>query len=345
MSQHITIKDIAREAGVSISLVSFVMNNRIGADGKRKYRVSEDTRDRVLEVARRLNYKPNSAARNLRQGRSHVIGVILSDMSNIFYGVIARQFEELAFQKGYTVLFGSSDENAEKFSTLVQSFLDKAVEGFIVVPCTGSEDTMKMLQNTGIPLVVIDRHQEGIHVPNVYTDNADAMDQALNHLMGQGAKNIAMVSYAMRISSMTDREERFSSFLREKGVEHPEGHIYHLSFDMKPEEIRRVAELLVVGKFDGVVFASNVLAVSVLKLLHRRGIAVMKDVKVVSFDFSNVYGFFQPAIPYIQQPVPEMSAVVANILFSLIEDRQAGRDISGRREVLTYKGTLVRDEA
>ena len=111
----VTIRDIAEKAGVSKSLVSFVMNNSIGADGKKRYRVSDITRERILKVAAEMDYQPNSAARALRKGRSHVIGAILSDMANIFYGIIARELENMAAQHGYTVLFGSTDEDPAKF--------------------------------------------------------------------------------------------------------------------------------------------------------------------------------------------------------------------------------------
>ena len=97
MPKSVTIKDIAAEAGVSIALVSFVMNNRIGSDGKRKYRVNEATREKILEVAGRLNYQPSSAARMLRSGHSKVIGVLLSDISNVFYGEIARSWRKWPF--------------------------------------------------------------------------------------------------------------------------------------------------------------------------------------------------------------------------------------------------------
>ena len=177
MPKNVTIKDIAAEAGVSIALVSFVMNNRIEADGKHKYRVNENTRRRVLEVARRLNYQPNSAARTLRKGRSLVIGVILSDISNVFYGEIAKQLEELAFKHGYTVLFGSSDESPDRFDKIMRSFIDKGVEGFIVVPCEGSEKSLKYVMDIGIPLVVMDRRNPEIPAPKVVLDNEDAMRQ------------------------------------------------------------------------------------------------------------------------------------------------------------------------
>lgn len=340
MTRHITIKDIAREAGVSISLVSFVMNNRIGADGKRKYRVSEETRRRVLEVAARLNYQPNSAARNLRQGRSHVIGAILSDMSNIFYGAIARQLEDLALERGYTILFGSSDEDPKKFETVVRTFLDKDVEGFIVVPCEGSDDTMNRLQDAGVPMVVIDRHFPFVRVPNVLTDNAAAMDTALDALLQQGAQRVAMISYAMRISSMVDREDRFCSYLAEKGVENPQQRIIRISFDDATNEPSRIVDELLERGCDGLVIASNMLAVSIIKALHHRKVAIQKDFRIVSFDYSNVYGLFDPAIPYIQQPLPEITSKAAEILFRLIDDKSAGKDISGERETIVYKGIL-----
>ena len=111
MTKNVTIKDIAREAGVSIALVSFVMNNRIEANGKKRYRVSESTKQKILEVAKRMNYRPSSAARMLRKGRTHVIGILLSDLANIFYGILAKEFERICYQNGYTVLFGSMPQD------------------------------------------------------------------------------------------------------------------------------------------------------------------------------------------------------------------------------------------
>lgn len=343
MTKHITIKDIAREAGVSVSLVSFVMNNRIGADGKRKYRVSEDTRLRVLEVARRLNYQPNSAARNLRQGRTHVIGAVLSDMSNIFYGAIARQLEDLALEHGFTLLIGSTDEDPRKFDSVVRTFLEKDVEGFIVVPTEGSEDTMSYLQNAGVPTVVIDRHFPYVRVPNVYTDNADAMEKAYAVLQQQGARRIHMVSYGMRISSIIDREVRFCDCLRRSGVADPEARISRISFNMKPQEPQEIVDRLLADGCDGLIIASNMPAVSIIKALFQRKVRIQKDIRIVSFDYSNVYGLFDPAIPYIQQPLEQITRKASDILFRLIDQRNEGWDIRSENTTVVYEGTLIQE--
>ncbi len=334
MTKHITIKDIAREAGVSIALVSFVMNNRIGADGKQKYRVSEDTKKRILEVANRLNYRPSSAARMLRKGRTRDIGVILSDTANIFYGIIARELENWAFQHGYTMLFGSSDEDPEKFSKLVQSFLNKDVEGFIVVPCVGSGPCVKQLMESGRPLVVIDRHHPDFDVPSVLTDNIDATEQAVKALKEQGVNKIAFVSYAMRISSMTDREETFRRIMGEDAI------IWKMPFDRVDEEAERLADKIIQMGIDGLITASNVPSVALIKALFNRGVRIQQDVKLVSFDYSNVFDVFSPPIPHVQQPLAAISSTAAEYLVKLIEAKAAGEDISGHKDKIILKASL-----
>lgn len=335
MAKNITIKDIAKEAGVSIALVSFVMNNRIGADGKQKYRVSAVTKQRILEVARRLNYRPNSAARTLRQGRTRVLGVILSDMGNIFYGTIVNHLERMANKHGYTVLFGNTDEDSEQFLRLVQSFLEKDVEGFVVVPCQGSADGMALLKESGRPFVVIDRHHPDWDVPTVLTDNVEAMHLAINAIREQGARKIEMVSYGMRVSSMTDREETFREVLGRKA------NIYHLPFNITEAEADKVADKVMDKGTDGLIMASNVPAVAVLKALYRKGVRIQKDIRIVSFDYSNVYSFFTPSITYIQQPLAQIADQAGEYLFRLIEMKDAGEDFGNVKDKITLKATLV----
>lgn len=334
MQKNVTIKDIAREAGVSIALVSFVMNNRVEADGKQKYRVSETTKEKILEVARRMNYRPSSAARMLRQGRTHVIGVILSDLANIFYGTIAKELESVAHKHGYTLIFGSTEEDPERFGRLVQSFMEKDVEGFIVVPAQGSEECMTRLVHSGKPFVVIDRYHPDFDVPTVLTDNEDAMRTAIKALKQQGATKIDMVSYAMRISSMTDREKAFRETLG------PDAKIYHLAFEDVEQEAEKVADEIIARGTNGVITASNVPGVAIVKALFKRGIHIQRDIKFVGFDYSNIYGLFDPAIPYMLQPLHEISTQAAEYLFRLIGLQDKGEDISKITDKIILKASL-----
>lgn len=335
MTKNVTIRDIAREAGVSIALVSFVMNNRIEADGKKKYRVSEATKERILDVARRMNYQPSSAARMLRQGRTHVLGIILSDMANIFYGILAKEFERIAHQHGYTVLFGSTEEDPERFDALVKSFLEKDVEGFIVVPAHGSDAGMKRLQASGRPFVVIDRYSKDYTVPYVLVDNEEAMEQAVKALRSQGATRIGMVSYSMRITSMTDRENSFAALAG------PDSPIYHLSFNSVDKDAEKAVDDILARGIDGVITASNVPSVSIIKALIRRGVQIQKDIRIVGFDYSNVYDIFSPRISHVQQPLPQIASTSGEYLFRLIDLNEKGEDISQINEKIILKAKLI----
>ena len=336
MSKNVTIKDIAAEAGVSIALVSFVMNNRIEADGRQKYRVNELTRQRILEVARHHNYQPNSAARMLRKGRSLVIGVIVSDISNVFYGEIARQLEELAFQHGYTVLFGSSDECHEKFDRIVRSFLDKGVEGFIVVPCEKSEKSLHFIRNVGIPIVIIDRKDIDFPAPKIVLDNESAMQSAVNILIRRKIRKIEMLSYTMRVSSITGREAGFVTALEKIGVPEEEIVIHRLPFDDIEHATDSLLPSILERGVEGLVFATNALAIASIRKLASMGVRIQQDIHLVGFDNSDVYGLFNPPIPHVCQPMEKICSEAFTFLKKLIDN-----EIEQKSQIITLDGKIV----
>ena len=336
MPKNITIKDIAAQAGVSIALVSFVMNNRVEADGKPKYRVNENTRQRILDVARRLKYQPNSAARTLRRGHSRVIGAILSDISNIFYGEIARHLEEIAFQQGYTVLFGSSDESPEKFDRLVRSFLDKGVEGFIVVPCEGSEKTLWHISNVGIPVVIIDRKDVDFPAPKVVLDNVQAMMSAVSILTRKGVTNIHMISYAIRVSSIMGREEGFVQSMQSLGHDDAGARIHRVPFSELESAIDKLLPQLYKSDVEGLVCANNAIAIAAIRKLSSMGVRVQEDIHLVGFDNSDVYGLFYPPIPHVGQPIDKICVEAFRFLRKLMKN-----EMEQKSQILTLDGIIL----
>lgn len=338
MPKNVTIKDIAAQAGVSIALVSFVMNNRIEADGKQKYRVSETTRKRILEIAKKLNYQPNFAARTLRRGRSMVIGALLSDISNVFYGEIAKQLEDIAFHHGYTVLFGSTDESPEKMERLVRSFIDKGVEGFIIVPCEGSERILRHIYNIGIPLVIMDRKDYDIPAPKVVLNGVEAMKNAVNLLVKKGITNIEMMSYTMRVSSISDREVGFLESMKALGAGDEDIRIHRLPFDRIQEATNEIIPSILERNVKGLVFATNSLSVAAIRKLFSMGISIQQDVHIVGFDNSEVYNLFTPAIPHVCQPIDRICKETLSLLFGILEKK-----LSQESSVVVLDGILVND--
>lgn len=227
-TKRTTIRDIAEAAGVSISLVSFVMNNK----GKR-YRISDEMTKRIREMADKLDYQPNNAARSLRSGRSRTIGVVVSDISNSFFAEICRKIEDDASRFNYTVIFGSSDENADKFRNVVEVLLGKGVDGLILVPCEGSEAYIEEIYGLNIPLVLIDRTIDNPEISRVVLNNQKASAMAVEHLVESGYKRVAMVSYAMRLSNICDREKGYESTMERLGLK-DRMQIYRIDFHERP---------------------------------------------------------------------------------------------------------------
>jgi LacI family transcriptional regulator len=319
MPKNVTIKDIAAEADVSIALVSFVMNNRIEADGKQKYRVNKVTREKILEVARKLNYQPNAAARTLRSGRSKVIGAILSDISNVFYGEIARKLVEIAFHHGYTVLFGSTDESPEKLDRIMRSFIDKGVDGFIIVPCEGSDKSIRFIQNLGIPFVIIDRKDMAVEAPKIVLDNKGAMKSAVDILIPKGFRKIEMLSYTMRVSSISDREDGFIEAMEGLGCSKDDINIHRLPFNDIDGATAKLMPGIIERGVEGLVFATNSLAIAAIKTLFSMGVKLQEDIYLVGFDNSDVYDLFDPPIPHVRQPISTICNEALEILFGLMD--------------------------
>ncbi|MBQ6953298.1 MAG: LacI family DNA-binding transcriptional regulator [Bacteroidales bacterium] len=151
---NVTLKDIAKEAGVSVALVSFVMNNRLADDGKQKYRVAESTRQRILDVARRLGYR--SVNRLLqRERKPRVAGVILPDPAQEYWGRFTAELERLALPQGCTLLFGYTQEDPVRFQRLVQLFLSQQVDAMVAVPpAPDGNEELEEARRAGVPCVV-----------------------------------------------------------------------------------------------------------------------------------------------------------------------------------------------
>ena len=179
--KRITIRDVAREANVSVTLVSFVMNAKRDAEGNLNCPVNADTAKRVLEVATRLGYKRNFAAASLRSGRSNTIAVIPNDISNKFFAGISRYIEDKAKALGYNVLFSSSEEDPNRLQAVLDAVMAHNVDGIIVAPCAGGDEVIANLLDYKVPVVLLDRDIDSLDkVGKVLLDDWEAGYLATN---------------------------------------------------------------------------------------------------------------------------------------------------------------------
>ncbi|MCP9611954.1 LacI family DNA-binding transcriptional regulator [Coprobacter tertius] len=310
---RVSIKNIADRLGVSSATVSLVLNGK-----GEKLRISKEVAEKVRKIADELNYRPNMAARSLRTGKTRTLGLIVADISNPFFAKLARYIENIAGEKGYQVMFGSSDESAEKFGRLLDLFIEKNVDGIIMAPPQNSEAVVKGLMTEKIPFVQIDRGIEGVPISSVQINNELASYALTGYLIEQGCRKIAFVAYNMGLPNISKRCTGYRKALRDYGIEVNDSLVRSASYERFEEGINdAIDELLDVG-IDSIVFATN--RVGIQSLIHLKERKKMTGLQFVSIDYTDEYALSDIPITCIEQPIGELGERALNILFRYIDD-------------------------
>ena len=325
-----TIKDIAREVGVSTTLVSFVMSNH--KNGTKVYRVSPETEKRVLKAAQKLNYQPNPNARALRSGEARIIGVIISDIANKFYAEIARCVSDWASMNDYIALFGNTDEDASKLDQIIDIFESKGVEGFIIVPCEGSEKSILRLKRENKPFVLLDRNFPGMGASAVTLDNFDASSRMVSILARKGCRKLEMVSYRTTLSNIRAREDGFLAGVSEAGIESNGVHFPEYN---NFEQVREIIASAQKRGTDGLLFATYRMA-----LLGRRAMFELgyDRCKVACFNNNEEFDTYEKEIVYAKQPIESFASEALNILIRKMRQGDPNDNIILLKSEIITKG-------
>lgn len=332
--KRITIRDVAREAGVSVTLVSFVMNAKQGPDGKLDCPVNADTAKRVLQVAQRLGYRRNFAAASLRSGRSNTIAVIPTDISNKFFAGISRCIEDLAHKYGYTVFFASSDEGQEKLGAVMDAVLAHNIDGVIVAPCTGGEEAIRKATDARVPVVLLDRDLPELEgVGRVLLDDVEAGHTATEYLFSKGFRDIEMISYTLGISSLSEREEGYRKAMTEHGLA-DNIRVHYTTYGDATNDVERFIKSAVSRGVDAFFLPTYSLSAQVLSSMKKLGLKTPDDFAVVGFDESDIYSLYTPTVTHIVQPLKELGEKSVETLVSMIQGKPAESTILKSRLVL-----------
>ena len=280
-----TIKDVAEAARCSTTLVSRVMNAPRKPDGTPDCVVNPKTAERIFEAVKTLGYRPNKAAVSLRKKLRKRIGVILPDLSNQFFAGIAKQFEMIARQNGYTVLFGSSNDNNDLLYQTAQTFIEDGVDGIILTPGADCEDQVRSLTNYGFPLVLIIRDIPQIdNIGKILLDSADATTSILDHLIQNGFRHIDMLSKELRLSIVKEREDLYVEYMKSHGMEHKIHHASESDSDIEIilEQARRQGT-------DAIYCISAALPVRCIASSKANGIRIPDDIALCGYDGGRLY--------------------------------------------------------
>lgn len=314
MRNRVSLKDIANKVGVSTALVSYVVNGL-----EKEKRVGEKVVLQIREAARELNYQPNQIARSLRRGSTKTIGLIVFDISNPFSSQLARVIEDEAVKNGFTVIFGSSDENRQKSEALINTFLYRQVDGFIIAPVEGTEDQIAALMKKGIPVVLIDRYFPQLNVSNVCLDNFQATFDATNHLISNGYKQIKMVAWFTKSTHIQERIRGYHEAMNQNNLE-DEINVVEVPLNLSKAETERFIDLKLreMPAIGALVFATNSLTLAGMYCINRLGLKVPQEIGIVGFDGSEAFDFFYAPLSFVEQPLQTIGTTATSVLIGMI---------------------------
>lgn len=310
----VTIKDIAKLLKLSKSTVSRALSEH--AD------VNQETRQRVMETARKLNYQPNVIALHLKQQRTQTIGVIIPETVNRFFAKAIGGIQRVANLSGYNVMICQSDESYVAEKNNLRSLIASRVDGILISVSdeTDRTDHFTDLINQNIPTVFFDRICEELDTSKVYTDNYEIAFTATEHLIQQDSKRIAIVAGPQNLYNSRNRLRGYVDALNKHNIPVKENLIIHSHF--RNENIEDYTRHLInMNQRPDAVFAINdYSAVEMMHMFKMQGIRVPQDIAVLGFNNENIGRFVEPTLSTIDMPAYDMGAAAAEILLSQIKD-------------------------
>jgi LacI family transcriptional regulator len=318
MDQNVTIKDIARLAGVSITTVSRVINNK--QEG-----VGEETVKRIRKIIEELNYQPNVVARSMITKRSHTIGLILPDIRNPFFSDLAKGVEDVCNKYAFGCFLCNTDGEQAKEDKYVQLLKGRVADGilFTTQNIEESNEVFLEFQRTGFPFCFIERYIDDMpDVPGVYFDNFNGAMLLTEHLLDLGHRKIAFITGPLATHNARQRRDGYLAALKDRGIAGDEALIVQGNYKFDGG-YAGVSELMDIrGKSFTALFASNdLMALGALQNLESRGLKVPDDISVAGIDHIVYPPVLKPTVTTIEIPAYRMGVAAAELLFSFMQKK------------------------
>jgi len=336
-SKFVTVKDIAKKAGVSPNTVSRALNNRPD--------ISQTTKNKILKIAREMGYVRNVYATILKSNVTHTIGVIMSDSSNPFFSEVFKGIDKAAREKDYQIIIMNSEgvyENEERF---IKTLLERRVDGILLFPMQESYEDIRELVKEHFPIVLVGREIDEWNVDEIFSDEVKGGYIATKHLLEKGCKRIKMITDQLYNSASLGRLEGYKKALQEKGIPFCEENVklchhihegYHVQagYDKTIEMLQRKEE------FDGVFCYNDLIAYGVIKALKENGFRIPEDVSVIGYDDIAFSRLIEPQLTTIKVKKFEMGYEAFQMLHKRITAKKINN--SSTRKVLDVE-LIVRD--
>lgn len=307
---NITIYDVAREANVSMATVSRVVNGNPN--------VKPATRKKVADVITRLGYRPNAVARGLASKKTTTVGVIIPDISSIFFAELARGIEDIASMYKYNIILSSSDENVDKEFHLLNTMLGKQVDGIVFMSGNITDEHVTEFKNSPVPIVLAGSVEESGQVPSVNIDYEAAAFDAVISFANNGHKKIGFVSGNLSAPINEKKLAGYKRGLKEAGLTFDEDYVVEgdYTYDSGIESFDKFLEAE--EKPSAIIVGVDEMALGIVHAAQDKGFNVPEDFEVISFDNTRLTLMVRPQITTVVQPLYDIGAVSMRLLTKLM---------------------------
>lgn len=309
--QEVTIYDVAREAKVSMATVSRVVNGNSN--------VRKETRDRVLEVIKRLHYQPNAVAQGLASKRTTTVGLIVPDLTNLYFAELSKGIDDIALLYKYNIIITSIENRLMKEDQVIQSLLNKQVDGVIYMSNRLSDEAADAFKRTDTPVVLAGTKDNRDDFASVTIDYKKADTEVLNLMYHDGKKHLGIVVGDQdAVVNSENRIPAYEEFMEENDLGTPRIYTdikdYSDGYNLYPQ--------LVKDGVDGVIVTRDISSVGILNSAMDAGKKVPEDLEIVTASATQLASVIRPALTTIKQPLYDMGAVAMRMLTKLMNNEE-----------------------
>jgi LacI family transcriptional regulator len=326
-----TIREVAALSGTSIKTVSRVMNGVTTVDPA--------LAKAVTQAARKLNYRPNMTAGNLRRvgGRTNTIGLLLKDISNPFSSSLHRALEDLARSEGFDVIAGSMDEMPERESELINTFISRRVDGLIIVPTTSDHKYLEKERKSGMQFVFVDRPANNFVADTVVATNKKSAQLATEHLISHGHTRIAYMGDSQDIYTAAERFAGYKAALAKAKIKLDQSIIHHGVQNKNEIDAFTTSILSGTSRPTAIFSSQNYVTIEAIRALTKRNLS--KKVAHVGFDDLPFADLVEPGITLVTQDIQKMAEVAAHLLFERIKGKTSKAELHQVDTIFTQRGS------
>ena len=323
----VTIRDVAKEAGVSTATVSRALNEA--------ELVTEETRRKVLVVIERLGYRPNAVARGLTTRKTKTIGLIVSDIMNPFYPEVARGVEDVLSTHGYNVILCNTDRDPKKESDYINLLIEKRVEGIVFASLPADKSLLTDLDRSGVPWVSAGHAMSGLEHDCVVVDNVLGAYQATQHLIRVGHRRIGHIAGPLHESVTAERLEGYRRAMIDQGLDPDDPPVVEADYKQAGGYAAAMKLLALHPPVTALFVGNDLMAIGALEAAHERGLSVPGDLAIIGIDDIPIASLHTIQLTTVAQPKTEIGAVATRMLLDRIERISSENAQTGSKVVLT----------